>query len=185
MLFIFLLFTVLPSILAEVCYKNSRRKICSIWWNLWGRENAQKLLVYVLALIIIFFHLVYSHVFAGDYGIMISTVIIFVLLSTRRSIAILKWLRRDIRKFGLVALTIIVLLFIPHMLSTAVSLFFILEAAGFMPSEKIDKNYYDNETMRLSRLYEGILSEKNYSEGDSVDEEIKKMDIKFTEDYFN
>jgi len=98
----------------------------------------------------------------GEYGVMVSTVLMFYLFSTNRTLSLIKGIR-DSRGIMVFVFTItLALLFTPHMYSFAVSLGFLLLAVSFYPSSKMDElkceykefsNYKDVQDYTIKNYY--------------------------------
>ena len=99
--------------------------------------NGQKFLAYILALLVIFFHLVYFNAFHGNKGIMLSTLLVFFLLATKRTVQLLRFVHDS--KYFFAAMTILVLItaFFPTLFSTAASLAFVLNFVCLLPMKSI------------------------------------------------
>ena len=83
----------------------------------------------MLCLALILFHLVYYALFPLEKGIMLSSIYVFFSLASKKNMILLQTIRKSRMIVMVLAFTTIVLSFIPHLLSVAVTLAFILEAA--------------------------------------------------------
>jgi len=117
-------------------YKNNQPACIMLWKRLALDGNARKMAVNILALIVIFFHLVYYAAFPSEIGIMFSTPLIFYLLSTKRTVRLLLGIRDRRWLQVLMGILCLALPFLPHMLSCAISIAFVLVFAFFFPSKE-------------------------------------------------
>ena len=98
-------------------------------------ENFRLFTARLLCLIVILFHLVYFALFPADKGIMLSTVYVFFALASNKNMKLLQAIRKSHMAICLLALAAVALSFTPHMLSTGITLAFVLEAACCYPSK--------------------------------------------------
>jgi len=131
-----ILFYVFPLLLVVVpvlLHKKRGGKCIGCFKALTLSVKARKLLVNLVALIVILFHIDFYAIFPSDYGIMISTILIFVLLSAKRSEKLFQAIRDNVSFqttiFGLTLMAA----FTPHLLSLSMTMAFMLEAACLFP----------------------------------------------------
>jgi len=142
LLFIFpLLLMAVPVLLYQ---KEGNAKRIRFFTALALSSNARKLVVNIVALIVILFHLVFYAVFPSDYGIMFSTILVFVLLSTKRCEKLLQTVRNNLRFQAAIFILILVSAFTPHLLSLAITMAFMLEASYIFPGKHIKKFILDH-----------------------------------------
>lgn len=98
-------------------------------------ENFRLFAARLLCLIVILFHLVYFTLFPADKGIMLSTVYVFFALASNKNMKLLQAIRQSHMAICLLALAAVALSFTSHMLSTGITLAFVLEAACCYPSK--------------------------------------------------
>ena len=141
---LFFLFPLLLILQPIFLYKKDRPGIVAIWYRLAFDNNSLKMTANLLALVVIFFHLSYYAVFPNDMGIMLSTLFMFFLLSTKNSVRLLLSIRRNKYSYMALALITILILFIPHTLPTAYTFAAILECASFFPATGLEDLYQNN-----------------------------------------
>lgn len=145
---IFLTFSLFLFLFPLGIYRN--RKFRKAWLGLAYSENFRLFAARLLCLVIILFHLVYYALFPLDKGIMLSSIYVFFSLASKKNMILLQAVRKS--RIALMALAVITIAisFVPHMLSVAVTLAFILEAAYCFPSklkqrkEKTQKSHIGN-----------------------------------------
>ena len=74
----------------------------------------------------------------GEYGVMLSTILVFYLFSAKRTLGLLNGIRNSRGVMAFVFTVALALLFTPHMYSLGVALGYILLAAGFYPSSLLE-----------------------------------------------
>ena len=128
-LFYMLLVFVIP-----VCEFLSPRWYRAFLLRISRSASGRRFLVCILALLVIFFHLVYFAAFSFSRSIMISTVFVFFLLSTRRTVRLLELIGSSRLLSLLLALVCVLFAAFPLLFPSAVSLTFLLEFALIMPA---------------------------------------------------
>ena len=128
---IFLAFSLFLFLFPARLYTN--RKFRRAWLGMAYSENLFTARMLCLALIL--FHLVYYALFPLEKGIMLSSIYVFFSLASKKNMILLQTIRQSRMIIIFLAFTTIVLSFIPHLLSLAVTLAFILEAACCFPSK--------------------------------------------------
>jgi predicted membrane protein len=93
----------------------------------------------LLCLLLIMLHLVYYTLFPSDKGIMLSTLYVFFSLASRKNMMLLQFIRTSRPAIIALAVAAVVLAFVPHMLSVAITLALILETAYCFPAKVKDK----------------------------------------------
>lgn len=129
---IFLAFSLFLYLFPARLYTN--RKFRRAWLGMAYSENFRLFTARMLCLALILFHLVYYAVFPLEKGIMLSLIYVFFSLAYKNMI-LLQTIRQSHMIVMVLAFTAIVLSFIPHLLSLAVTLAFILEAACCFPAK--------------------------------------------------
>ena len=84
------------------------------------------------------FHFVCYWMKPGEYGVMLSTILVFYLFSAKRTLGLLNGIRNSRGVMAFVFTVALALLFTPHMYSLGVALGYILLAAGFYPSSLLE-----------------------------------------------
>lgn len=105
--------------------------------------KARKLYARVLLILLLLFHYVYTSGHAGEFGVLLSTGVCAAMFSFRR---VDRWLRRLLdrpRAFAMLALTALVIGFIPHLYTMSVTAAYLLLAALFYPSVRVMSEWND------------------------------------------
>lgn len=113
----------------------SNRKFRRVWLGLAYSENFRLFVARLLCLALILFHLVYYALFPWDKGIMLSSIFVFLSLASKKNMILLQAIRGSRIAVTSIAITAIVISFIPHLFSLAVTFAFILEATCCFPSK--------------------------------------------------
>ena len=129
-----LLFTAMLLVIPAFAYKNSSRFAVSLYRGMVETRWCKHLLAYVLAGFIIAYHLSFYQTHRTDIGIYISSALMFATLASSKAVGVLKAIRRNATIMNTLAVSAVLVAFIPQCLSLAVSLAFILELACFYPS---------------------------------------------------
>lgn len=135
-------------------YKNVR--LYPLWRFMANTEKGRRLTASLISLVVIAFHLIYYSAFPNDMGIMLSTVYVFFSLSSKHNVRLLTFMRAHLRKCCYCIPLVVVLMCIPHMQPTALTLICIFDTACMFPSNNMDKV----ETPELEQL--GELVTRNY-----------------------
>jgi len=130
------IFALLLVLIPLLFYKNDKPSCVILWKRLALDRNARMMAVNILALLVIFFHLVYYAASPSEIGVLFSTPVIFFLLLTKRTVKMLLAIRE--RRWLQVMLSIlcIALPLLPHMLPCAITIAFVLLFAFFFPSKQ-------------------------------------------------
>ena len=99
--------------------------------------NARKLYVQVWLICLLLFHYVYACGHMGEFGILLSTGVCAAMFSFRRTD---NWLRRLLdrpRAFVTLASGALVIGFVPHLYTLAITIAYLLLAALFYPSVRV------------------------------------------------
>ena len=140
----FLLFPLMLILLPIFLYRSCKPLMMSVWYRLAFHVVGLKLATSLLAIAIILFNLTYVAVFHVDVGFIISTLIMFFMLSNDKNVRLLLSIRRNKYQFIFLAVLTVVMLFIPNMFSTSYTLAAILECAGFFPAGGMQVVYCKN-----------------------------------------
>lgn len=141
---IFFLFPFLLILLPVFLYRTYNSFMVSVWYRLAFSKAGLKMATILLAIVVILFNLTYAAVFHRDFGFIISTLIMFCLLSTKKSLRVLLSVRRNKYMFILLAGLTLIILFFPNMFSISYTLAAILECASLFPAEGLDLFYHKN-----------------------------------------
>ena len=88
--------------------------------------KARKLYVQVLLILLLLFHYVYTSGHVGEFGVLLSTAVCAAMYSFRRTDRWLWGLRDRPRAFVTLALAALVIGFVPHLYTTAVTAIYLL-----------------------------------------------------------
>lgn len=132
-LIIFLAFPLFLFLFPTRLYTN--RKFRRVWLGMAYSANFRLFTARLLCLALILFHLVYYALFPLEKGIMLSSIYVFFSLASKKNIILLQTIRHSRMAVMGLAFAAIVVSFIPHLLSLAVTLAFILETACCFPSK--------------------------------------------------
>ncbi len=132
-----LIFCAVPFAASFVLYKSKRRFMANFYMAMVHRVKARKLYVQVWLMLLLFFHYTYTCVYIGEFGILFSTGVCAAMFSFRRTD---KWFRKLLdrpRAFVTLASVALVICFIPHLYSVALTVAYLLLAALFYPSVRV------------------------------------------------
>lgn len=118
-------------------YKSNRTFMARFYNAMVYREKARRLYVRILLILLLLFHYVYACGHVGEFGILLSTAVCAAIYSFRRTD---RWLRRlpgRTSSFVALATTVLVIGFVPHLYTLAVTVAFLLLAALFYPSDRV------------------------------------------------
>lgn len=132
-LIIFLAFSLFLFLFPAMLYTN--RKYRRAWLGMAYSENFRLFTARLLCLALILFHLVYYALFPLEKGIMLSSIYVFFSLASKKNLILLQTIRRSRIAIMALAIIAIAISFVPHLLSVAVTLAFILETACCFPSK--------------------------------------------------
>lgn len=143
------------------------------------------------------FHYVYACGHMGEFGILLSTGVCAAMFSFRRTD---NWLRRLLdrpRAFVTLASGALVIGFVPHLYTLAITIAYLLLAALFYPSVRVMSECKDTDTLSGWAKHPGMLSESYHEnhhanlphEADSGNtdisaqyESLNRMKMKITKD---
>lgn len=138
-----LIFCSMPFMLSLALYKSRRRFMANFYDAMTRSTKARKLYVQVLLILLLLFHYVYTSGHAGEFGIVLSTIVCAVMFSFKR---VDRWLRSLLdrpRTFVRLALAALVIGFVPHLYTMAVTITYLLLAALFYPSVQVLSEWND------------------------------------------
>lgn len=131
-----LIFCAIPFIISLTLYKSRRRFMATFYDAMTHSAKARKLYVQVVLILLLLFHYVYTNGHTGEFGVVLSTIVCAVMFSFKR---VDRWLRSLLdrpRAFVKLALAALVIGFLSHLYTMAVTIAFILLAALFYPASK-------------------------------------------------
>lgn len=105
--------------------------------------KARKLYVQVLLILLLLFHYVYTNGHSGEFGIVPSTIVCAAMFSFKRVDRWLRCLLDRPRAFVRLALAALVIGFVPHLYTMAVTIAYLLLAALFYPSVRVLSEWND------------------------------------------
>lgn len=138
-----LIFCAIPFMVSLTLYKSRRRFMANFYDAMTRSSKARKLYVQVLLILLLLFHYVYTSGHAGEFGVLLSTIVCAVMFSFKR---VDRWLRSLLgrpRTFVRLALAALVIGFVPHLYTMAVTASFLLLAALFYPSVRVMSEWND------------------------------------------
>ena len=130
-------FLAMPVVLPVLLYRSRRYFMAKFYDKMVWSEKARKLYAHVLLIVLLLFHYVYTSGHPGEFGAVLSTIVCAALASFRRTD---RWMRGLLDRPGLFvgwALAALVVGFVPHLYTTAVTITFVLLAALFYPSARV------------------------------------------------
>lgn len=126
-------------------YKKRTRRMAKFYTNMAYNPYFRKFYAMILLFIILGTHFTFLSISPMEYGLMVSTIVIIYIFSAKRCVSLLRGIRNSRAvTVGLFTL-VLALVFTPHMYTLAVSLAFILMAALFYPSAKIERDSYNRQ----------------------------------------
>ena len=138
-----LIFCSMPFMVSLALYKSRHRFMANFYDAMTRSTKARKLYVQVLLILLLLFHYVYTSGHASEFGVVISTIVCAVMFSFKR---VDRWLRSLLdrpRTFVWLALAALVIGFVPHLYTMAVTITYLLLAALFYPSVQVLSEWND------------------------------------------
>lgn len=132
-----LIFCAMPFVMPLALYKSERSFMATFYDAMTRRTKARKLYVQVLLILLLLFHYVYTSGHTGEFGVVPSTIVCAAMFSFKR---VDRWLRVLLdrpRMFVSLALAALVIGFVPHLYTMAVTVTYLLLAALFYPSVQV------------------------------------------------
>lgn len=142
-----LIFCAIPFGVSMSLYKNNKRFMTPFYMAMARSGNARKLYVQVWLICLLLFHYVYACGHMGEFGILLSTGVCAAMFSFRRTD---NWLRRLLdrpRAFVTLASGALVIGFVPHLYTLAITIAYLLLAALFYPSVRVMSECKDTDTL--------------------------------------
>ena len=124
--------------------------------------NARKLYVQVWLICLLLFHYVYACGHMGEFGILLSTGVCAAMFSFRWTD---NWLRRLLDRpgaFVTLASVALVIGFVPHLYTLAITITYLLLAALFYPSAPVTAECDDEEKAEGTTTHPETISEKKH-----------------------
>lgn len=138
-----LIFCAIPFMVSLTLYKSRGRFMATFYDAMTRSIKARKLYVQVLLILLLLFHYVYTSGHPGEFGVLLSTIVCAVMFSFKR---VDRWLRSLLdrsRTFVRLALAALVIGFVPHLYTMAVTITYLLLAALFYPSVRVLSEWND------------------------------------------
>lgn len=129
-----ILFPALLIALPLSLYRSNRPFMAKFYLRMTASENARKLYVRCMLILILLYHYIYAGGHFGEWGILVSTILCAILFPFKRADKWLAGLHEEQKRFFLAALLALVICAVPYLHTTAVTLGFLLLAAMFYPS---------------------------------------------------
>jgi hypothetical protein len=149
---LFLLTPFVMSILPLVLYKKNKPFMQKFYLRMIMSFNCRRLYTLVLLLWMIAFHYIAHEVMPGEYGVMISTILMLVFFRFKYADKILHVLHDKRRYAYSTAIATLILMFIPHLYTLSATTGMILLAAVFYPSSSILEKVQNYEgAIRLAK----------------------------------
>lgn len=159
-----LIFCAMPFVVSPVLYKSKRPFMTTFYDAMTRSGKARKLYVQVLLILLLLFHYVYTNGHAGEFGIVPSTIVCAAMFSFKRVDRWLRSLRDRPRAFVRLALAALVIGFVPHLYTMAVTVSFLLLAALFYPSVRVMTEWNDMNKIAGWVQHPGKLAESYHSD---------------------
>lgn len=132
-----LLFCAMPFVASLALYKSKRLFMAKFYDAMTRSTKARKLYVQVLLIFLLLFHYIYASGHVGEFGIVLSTIVCAAMFSFKR---VDRWLRSLLDSpcaFVRLALAALIISFVPHLYTMAVTITYLLLAALFYPSVRV------------------------------------------------
>lgn len=158
-----LTFCAMPFLVSLALYKSKRRFMANFYDAMIRSNKAPKLYVQVLLILLLLFHYVYTSGHAGEFGIILSTIVCAAMFSFKR---VDRWLRGLLdrpRTFVRLALVALVIGFVPHLYTMAVTIAYLLLAALFYPSVRVMSEWNDMDKIAKWVKHPEKLAESYHS----------------------
>lgn len=138
-----LIFCAMPFIVSKALYKSRRRFMANFYDAMTRSAKARKLYVQVLLILLLLFHYIYTNGHAGEFGVVLSTIVCAAMFSFKQVDRCLHGLLDRPRAFVMLALAALVIGFLPHLYIMAVTATYLLLAALFYPSVRVMTEWKD------------------------------------------
>lgn len=143
-----MLFPALLVALPIPLYRSNRPFMAKFYLRMTAGENARKLYVRCMLILILLYHYVYAGGHFGEWGIIVSTILCAVLFPFKRADKWLARLHEERKTFFYTALLALAICAVPYLHTTAVTFAFLLLAAMFYPSCEVLSKWEDEETKK-------------------------------------
>jgi len=120
-------------------YRRRSRLVAKFCLFMACSDNCIRFYCYIILLQVIGIHSLTYNIKPMEYGLMVSSVLMFVMFNVRWTRWLLELFASDIRKlYGLMILTLLVS-FVPHLLTLGITLAFMIVGICFYPSEEVSQ----------------------------------------------
>lgn len=143
-------------------YRSNRPFMAKFYLRMTASENARKLYVRCMLILILLYHYIYVGGHFGEWGILVSTILCAILFSFKRADKWLAELHEEQKRYFLTALFTLALCAVPHLHTTAVTLGFLLLAAMFYPSRYVLSRWQIEMARKYLILHPEELSDYYY-----------------------
>ena len=125
-------------------YKKRTRRMAKFYTNMAYNPYFRRFYAMILLFMVLVTHFTFFSISPMEYGLMVSTIVIIYIFSAKRCVSLLRGVRNSRAVMVGLFTLILALVFTPHMYTLAVSLAFILMAALFYPSARIERDSYNH-----------------------------------------
>lgn len=120
-------------------YRRRSRLVAKFCLFMACSDNCIKFYCYIILLQVIGIHSLTYNIKPLEYGLMVSSILMFIMFNVKWTRKFLELLASDIRKlYGLMIVTLLVS-FVPHLLTLGITMAFIIAGVCFYPSEEVTK----------------------------------------------
>lgn len=141
---LFFMFPVLLVLLPVIIYNRYSPFMAKTWLRIITVPNARRVPANILFILLCFFLTIYYAVFPKDWGITPSIFVVIYLGFIKNSLKILLAIRNRRYLRWSITLVCLIMPFIPHLLSLAIILAFMLESSYFYPSDDMERFYEEH-----------------------------------------
>ncbi len=144
-------------------YKNRKRCMILFYQRMSYSEYCRMFYARILLLTVILFHFAYYWMKPGTYGVMISTLLIAYLFSSKRTLSLLKGIRNSRGVLVFVFTLTLALLFTSLTYSLGVTLGYVLLAAVFYPSRLLEERKHERKEFPTYQDFQNDIIQNYYS----------------------
>lgn len=141
---VFFIFPVLLVLLPVLIYNRYSPLVVRICLHMITDPESKRVPANILVVLLVFYITIHYAVYPKDWGIIPPIAIIIFLSFTKNCIKTLLTIRRKHYLRWCITFVCLIIPFIPHLLSLAITLAFILEFSYFYPSDGMEKFYDDH-----------------------------------------
>ncbi len=140
-----LTFPVMLTVIPLAFYKMGGHKMARFYFSMLSRKSTRKVYVQVLLFFLLIFHYIFTCTHVGEYGVLLSTILIASLYRFKFADWLLNLLCGNSKTFMITALVVVAIAPIPHLYTTSVTVAFLLLASMFYPSWHAVEDFVDGE----------------------------------------